>query len=66
MGIHRRDGHFLNIEETLYLSEIGAAIVVDQKGKQLAIPQLYALLGRLRVSLLKFILIFKFIKILIF
>uniref|UniRef100_A0A915MMG8 Uncharacterized protein n=1 Tax=Meloidogyne javanica TaxID=6303 RepID=A0A915MMG8_MELJA len=53
MGIQRRDGHFLNIEETLYLSEIGAAIVVDQKGKQLTIPQLYKILGNLRVSLLK-------------
>nr|CAD2207039.1 unnamed protein product [Meloidogyne enterolobii] len=54
MGIQRRDGHFLNIEETLYLSEIGGAIVVDQKGKQLTIPQLYKILGNLRVSLLKY------------
>jgi hypothetical protein len=54
MGIHRKDGHFLNIEETLYLSEIGAAIVIDQKGKQLSIPQLYSILGNLHVSLLKY------------
>ncbi|KAL7072935.1 hypothetical protein ACQ4LE_008208 [Meloidogyne hapla] len=54
MGIQRRDGHFLTIEEALYLSEIGAAIVVDQKGKQLTIPQLYKILGNLNVSLLKY------------
>ncbi|KAF7640372.1 hypothetical protein Mgra_00000194 [Meloidogyne graminicola] len=62
MGIKRKDGHFLTIEETLYLTEIGAAIVVDQKGNKLTISQLYALLGNLHISLLKYTVFVKLVK----
>lgn len=54
MGIHRRDGDFLSIEEALYLTELGAAVVVDQRGNALAIQQLYTLLGQMRVSALRY------------
>jgi tRNA splicing endonuclease len=54
MGMHRPDGDFLTIEEALYLSELGAALVLDQGGNPLAIQQVYSILGQQQISALRF------------
>ena len=56
MGHQRGDGHFFNIEEALFLAELGAALVVDQQRNPLNIQQIYGLLGQFGISSLKFVL----------